>query len=107
MRYTHRNAVAAFEALAETVGAPLASDYPDIHDARRNGAWLLDRNHTYGGYVIAAHVPDSPPRPGDDRPQAYTAETHPLGSERRSTRDFVTGCWLAVRAIGAYKQNHT
>jgi hypothetical protein len=105
MRYTRKNAEAAFAALAEACGATLLDPAWPITDARRDGAWLLDHNSTYGGYVIRAICPSSPPRPGEDRPQTYTAETTPLRDERLSTGEFVRSCWTAVRAIGIARAN--
>jgi hypothetical protein len=100
-RYTKRDARNAFEHLAETMGVRVADPAWPISDPRREGAWILDHNGVYGGYVIAAYVPDSPPRPGDDRPQAYTAQTHPLTDYRQSARDFSQMCHFAARAVAA------
>lgn len=101
MRYTTKHAESAFAALADAIGATVADSSWGISDPRRDGAWFLDHNATYGGYVIRAYVPSSPPRDGDDRPQSYTAETSPLDDRRRSAREFCETAWFAVRAIGA------
>jgi hypothetical protein len=99
-RYTRRDAVAAFEHLAESVGATIADPSWPITDPRREGAWLLDHNGVYGGYVIAAYVKSSPPRAGEDREQAYTAQTHPLTDYRMPAREFSRMCHFAARAVG-------
>jgi hypothetical protein len=101
-RYTSRDARAAFEHLASVAGATIADPSWKITDPRRDGAWILDHNGVYGGYVIAAYVPSSPPT--DGRPQTYTAETHPLGEGRFSARDFCNRCHFAARAIGFAKR---
>jgi hypothetical protein len=100
-RYTKRDAERAFEHLAETMGVRIVDPSWKITDPRREGAWLLDHNGVYGGYVIAALVKDSPPR--DGRPQAYTAQTHPLTDYRQSARDFSQMCHFAARAVAASK----
>lgn len=102
MRYTKRDAERAFERLAEAVGATLADSAWGIHDPRRDGAWFLDRNPVYGGYVVAAYVRDSAGREGDDRLQAYTAQTHPLGMMRRSPREFCDAVNFALH-VKAFK----
>lgn len=98
-RYTRRDAESAFQRLADAVGAKIADPAWKITDKRREGAWILDHNSVYGGYVIEAYVPDSPPH--DDRPQAYTAVTQPFGYERRSAREFAGACHFAARAVEA------
>lgn len=97
-RYTKSDAHAAFTTLAEAAGATILDPSWKITDPRRDGAWLLDHNGTYGGYVIAAICPSSPPS-DPTQPQTYTAKTHPLGNERYATREFTQRCWFAVRAI--------
>lgn len=97
-RYTKRDAEGAFNRLREALEKPLASDF-GIHDPQREGAWLLDHNSVYGGYVIAEIVADSPPRPGEDRPQAYTAENRPFGHERRTAREFVDFVSAVMRGM--------
>jgi hypothetical protein len=104
MRYTRKNAEAAFEALAEACGAVVLDYSWPITDERRDGAWTLDHNSTYGGYVISAICPSSPPQDPHD-PQTYTAETTPLRDERLSTGEFVRSCWTAVRAIHVAREN--
>jgi hypothetical protein len=98
-RYTKRDAVKAFERLAEATGATIADPSWKISDKRRLGAWTLDYNGVYGGYVVNAYVADSPPREGDDRPQAYTAITCPLGYERRTAREFCEHVNSVTRAM--------
>jgi hypothetical protein len=96
-RYTKRDAVKAFEQLAEAVGATIADPSWKLTDPRREGAWVLDHNGAYGGYVVEAYVADSPPR--DGREQAYTAVTCPLGYERRSARQFCEHVNSVTRAM--------
>lgn len=98
-RYTTRDAQAAFETLAAIAGARVLDSAWKITDKRRDGAWKLDHNGVYGGYVIAAICPSSPPS-DPTQPQTYTAETHPLGDGRYSAREFCGRCWFASRAIG-------
>ncbi len=93
--YTRRDAEGAFRRLADANGATIADPSWGIHDTRREGAWILDHNATYGGYVIGAYCADSPPR--DDRPQAYTAVTHPFGDDRRTAREFCDVVSFALR----------
>lgn len=96
-RVTFKDAERAFLRLCEAKGKTLAREYP-IHDPAREGTWELDYNPTYGGIVIQEIVADSPPRDGDDRPQAYTAVTCPMGYERRTPREFVAMVEFALRA---------
>jgi hypothetical protein len=96
MRYTKKDARAAFERLAAAAGATIADSSWSIDDPRREGAWILDHNGTYGGYVIAAYVKSSS-TPG--KPQTFTAETHPLDMRRRPAREFAETCHYAARAI--------
>jgi hypothetical protein len=93
-RYTKRDAEAAFTRLREAAGKRYAYDFP-IHDRQREGAWALDYNSAYGGYEIVEIVADSPPRDGDDRPQAYTAHSVVSG-RRRTAREFVEWCNAAI-----------
>lgn len=97
-RYTRRDAEQAFERLADAVGAKVADPAWKTTDKRRLGAWTLDHNSVYGGYVIEAFVADTP---RDDGHQAYTAVTRPMGDYRHTARDFAQMCHFAVRAIEA------
>jgi hypothetical protein len=99
-RYTRRDTEMAFARLADAVGAKIADPAWKITDKRRLGAWTLDHNGVYGGYVIAAYVSDSH-YSDDPRPQTYTAETHPMGDRRHNARDFAQMCHFAARAIEA------
>jgi hypothetical protein len=103
-RYTRRDAEMAFEHLAETARVTIADPAWKITDRRRLGAWSLDYNGVYGGFTIQAFVADSPPR--DDRPQAYTAITHPLNDRRLPAREFAQACHFAARAIAAARGGH-
>lgn len=97
-RYTRRDAEAAFKRLAAANGATIADPSWGIHDPRREGAWTLDHNSVYGGYVIHAYCADSPPEPGSGRKQAYTAVTCPMGHDRRTAREFCDVVSFAIRS---------
>ncbi len=97
-RYTRKDAGRAFERLREAKGARLASDY-GIYDPEREGAWALDHNATYGGYVVVEIIASSPPRKGEDRQQSYTAEHHPLGNARLPAREFCYAVNFALRVL--------
>lgn len=106
-RITDKQAERAMRLLAEACGAKLLDDVMarskrGLAEPKREGAWLLDHNSAYGGYVIAAITASSPPREGEDPTQFYTAETHPLWEERCSGQEFVDRCHAARQAI-AYK----
>jgi hypothetical protein len=103
-RYTRRDVEELTLRLALATGNRIADADWKITDRRREGAWFIDHNSVYGGYVIAAYVASSPPREGDDRPQSYTAQTHPLGDARRSAREFCEAAHFALRALGAQKR---
>lgn len=97
-RVTRKDAERAYNRLREALGKDDAYSIR-IHDPAREGAWLLDYNPAYGGYVIAEIVADSPPREGEDRPQGYTAESRPFGHERKSAREFVDAVNFALRVM--------
>lgn len=84
-RYTRKDAERALGRMAERKGWTLADDSWSIHDPRREGSVFLYNPH--GSYVVVAeYVADSPPRDGDDRPQAYTAiRTHGVN---KTVREF-------------------
>ncbi len=79
-RYTKRDAEAAFGRLARRLDK-------DCFDPFRVGAWTLDHNATYGGFVIAEIVNE------------HGGETRPFGDRRMSAREFVQSVDFALRAI--------
>lgn len=103
-RVTRSMVESAFERLADASGARILDPSWKITDKRRDGAWKLDHNGVYGGYVIAAICPSSPPREGEGK-QTYTAETMPLGYERKSAAEFFDACNFACRALAFRKSS--
>ncbi len=103
--YTRRDALAAFKRLADAKHATIADPSWAISDPRRDGAWFLDHNATYGGYVIIAYMPSLPPRKGEEQLQNYTAEACPMGYERQPARQFVEMCNFRVERL--MTPNHT
>lgn len=86
-RYTRKDADKAFARLCEATGRR-SSTFTN-HKA---GDWYLDYNAYYGGCVIEEYLTDEPEGSGI---------THPLGSTRRSPREFVqcVNFALAVKAL--------
>lgn len=107
-RYTRKDAEAACERLAHAVGRKMLHELDDtgISNPAREGTWVLDYNPTYGGCAIREIVASSPPRESDDRPQSYTAESEPFGSQRRSPREFCDAVYFAESAIRALERTH-
>jgi hypothetical protein len=92
-RYTTKNAESAFERLAAklgkstaTTGGPIWTRQGDRNVARV-GAWLLDHNSIYGGFVIAEIVNDG------------GGESHPLGDRRMPAREFCQTIYFAERLL--------
>jgi hypothetical protein len=79
-RVTKAMALKAFEVLAKECGKRIATSYKDA------GAWHLDHAACYGGYVVVEQLGNG-------------GETHPLGDERKSAKDFYHCAWYAVHAI--------
>ncbi len=100
-RYTYAQCAAHMAHLAHKVGATCADASWPIDDPRREDAWFLDHNATYGGYVIRAY---SPSWPNSDGPQTYTAEHDPMWAERHTARRFCQLCRAAIYAL-AYADN--
>lgn len=95
-RTSQKQAEAAFHRLRETLGKRDAEAI-GFHDPAREGAWLFDYAPQYGGASIRAITADSPPRPGEDRPQAYAAET--IVTERLPLGEFVNAVSFARRVM--------
>ena len=60
-----------------------------------SGAWELNYNPTYGGWIIEEIDPD---RTGS------SGTSQPLISARLSTKEFYYACWMAARAIESRKR---
>jgi len=86
MRYTKRDAINAFKRLCEARGKENADDgkYRNINPP--TGAWILDCNHTYGGYKIAEIANEH----GGERDVTYT---------RLSTREFIEACDFTLSVL--------
>jgi hypothetical protein len=95
-RFTRKDARRAFERLAEATGATIADPTWAIDDPRREGAWTLDYNGVYGGFVICAYVKSTTI---EGHAQTYTAITNPLGMERRPAREFWYTVHFAIRVL--------
>lgn len=98
-RYTTKNAEAAFERLAAALGKSTAKTGGPIwarigdRNVARVGAWLLDHNSIYGGFVVAEIVNEG------------GGESHPLGERRMSAREFCEAVYLAERVAGIVAVN--
>lgn len=80
MRYTKQNVRNRFEALARVLGKRIAADWKDV------GAWKLDYNPHYGGYIIAEYMENG-------------GETHPVFSSRLPAGQFCEAVNFAIRCI--------
>ena len=85
-RYTRKDAERAFELLCKVTEHRQARAWNDV------GGWQLDYNSAYGGYVVHEVV------------TASGGVSEPLGSMRRTARDFCQSVNFAVRAIGTRSQ---
>jgi len=92
-RYTKSHAVRAFTQLATAMGKrfePVTPAWTKREDGTNKatvGVWCLDHNGVYGGYVITEMDNES------------GGESHPFGSNRMGTREFVQACQMAARAV--------
>lgn len=98
-RYTRKDADRAFVRLCEELGKPVGH-YREVGESEASnmangqrfstipGGWALDYNPTYGRCVIE----ELSPNPGE------TWISHPLGSTRRSPREFVQNDFVAWSA---------
>lgn len=89
-RYTRHDAEMAFERLAKKLGKdssePVWTRVGDRNVARV-GAWILDCNFVYGGFVIAEIVSEG------------GGESHPLGERRMPAREFCQSVYFAERVL--------
>lgn len=100
-RYTRKDAEAAFERLCKALDKPMGhyapcavgeSNLGPTHMFRVNpGAWALDHNGYYGGYVI-------------DEVLESTGVRQPFGSSRHSAREFCDMVRFAIDAIDLAKK---
>lgn len=90
-RYTRKDAEAAFRRLCKVTGHQESLTYSD----HRAGDWVLDYTGCYGGFVIEEYLDTDTGR-----------ITHPLGSERRTTREFCDAVRFAIRAIEALETSN-
>lgn len=94
-RYTKANAEAAFERLAAKLGKSTAKTGGPIwtrigdRNVTRVGAWLLDHNSIYGGFVVAEIVNEG------------GGKAHPMGERRRPAREFCDVVYFAERVLSA------
>ncbi len=88
-RFTKKDAERAFERLCELMGTeanpPMVR--ADTGWAYERSGWILDCNHTYGGYVVGAVEAGT------------TGQASPFGTTRRSARDFWQMVWDITRAF--------
>jgi hypothetical protein len=85
MKYTKNDAVKAYELLRNTLGRAEAKRYNQI------GAWKLDYNYVYGGYVI--HQIDN----------IHGGVLCPMGTDRKTAREFVRAIHFALDVLRADK----
>ncbi len=83
-RHVHEEAVLVFEELCQAMGKPRSSRVNDV------GTWALDFNRAHGGYIVC--------EVGEDR------ITHPFGSRRWHTQDFINHTRAAIEAVELYKE---
>jgi hypothetical protein len=110
-RYTRKDAEAAFARLASTLGKTWSDQHGKLwkgnywepvadgtlwtlegnENSARVGAWGLDYNPTYGGFVIEEIFNEG------------GGVSQPFGSMRRSARDFCDAVYFAENALRAAK----
>lgn len=109
-RYTAKDARAAFARLSSALGKTWSDEHGQLwkgtyykpeaagHLWGRNlehfsrnvaqvGAWHLDHNGTYGGYIVAEMVSEG------------GGESHPLGERRKSAREFCEAVYFAEQVL--------
>lgn len=79
-RYTRKNAEARFVELCKVLGKRIATSHKDV------GAWFLDHNSTYGGFIICEYM-------------ANGGEWHPICNRRMPAREFCETVNFAIRCI--------
>ena len=89
MRYSERDAAAAFERLAKLLGKETAGQFTDMR-FRPGGTWRLDYAAEYGGFEI---------REWDGH-----GEAQPLGSQRMPARQFCEAVWFAEKVLAEYQR---
>lgn len=83
-RYTKSDAAAAFNRLVEAIGGRVAEKYNDV------GAYRLDHNGVYGGYVIEQICNDG------------GGVSRPFGDYRHPSREF---CFMVNFALRVMEQS--
>ena len=86
-RTTKSQIRSSFEHYLKAIGKRPAKSWNDV------GGWGLDYNPTYGGYVIYEVANEG------------GAQSHPLGSGRKSPSAFYDALWFATRSIDASKRS--
>lgn len=92
-RYTRKNAEAAFERLALKLGKSTARTGGPIwrrvgdRNVARVGAWALDHNSIYGGFVVIEIVNEG------------GGERHPMGDRRMPARQFCESVYFTEKAL--------
>ena len=79
-RYTRKDAEARFQELCRVLGKRIAQSYKDV------GAWFLDHNATYGGFIISEYMISG-------------GESHPVYNRRMPAREFCESINFAIRCI--------
>jgi len=86
-RFTRKDAEKALQDLCALLGKRVAKEWNDV------GAWRLDYNPTYGGFVVEQI---------DDE---HGSISRPLGDTRVSAREFWERVHFTWRALRAKEQN--
>ena len=79
-RYTRKNVEARFLELCNVLGKRVATNYKDA------GAWFLDYNANYGGYIISEYM-------------ANGGEFHPVCNRRMPAREFCETINFGIRCV--------
>ena len=81
MRTTKKEVENSFKAFIKAINGKVATSYNDV------GAYDLDHNSTYGGYVIErVH-------------NEHGGVSHPFGDTRRNASEMASTLWFAASAI--------
>ena len=83
----------AFESLALALGKS-TQPYDKVTRKAIAGAWYLDHNGVYGGYIVYEM----------DNERGGVSE--PMNRRRMPSREFVQACRFAVDAIRLFKREH-
>lgn len=86
-RTTKSQINSSFDHYLKAMGKRPATAYNDV------GGWGLDYNPSYGGYVIYEVI------------NKGGAQSHPLGSGRRSPSAFYDMLWFATRSLDARRSS--